>query len=70
MNHNWNDPCRFLQIWLLPDRRGHEPQYGSVRFSKEDRHNKLLLILGGSGEVPEWPNVRQPGQVIRLHQVR
>ena len=23
--------CRFLQIWLMPDARGHTPQYGSEK---------------------------------------
>ncbi|GAB4816782.1 hypothetical protein N2152v2_003828 [Parachlorella kessleri] len=59
--------CRFLQIWLKPDRGGHEPQYGSERYSAEDRHNKLLHILGGTGKIPDWPHMEQ-GKCIKLHQ--
>ncbi len=60
--------CRFLQVWLTPDRRGHEPQYGSERYTREDRHNKLLHLLGGTGRVPDWPNL-EAGKCIKLHQV-
>ena len=59
---------RFLQIWMTPDRRGHKPQYGSSVYSKADRHNKLLQILGGSGAMPSWETA-SPGAGITLHQV-
>ena len=62
--------CRFLQTWFLPDRAGHEPQYGSKSFTKEDRHNVLLRILGGTGAAPEWPTVRNDATAATLHQVR
>lgn len=52
----------------MPDRRGHTPQYGSARYEPEDRHNRLLHLLGGTGAVPDWKNV-QKGQCIKLHQV-
>eukprot|EP00873_Tetraselmis_striata_P036637 jgi/Tetstr1/456901/TSEL_043571.t1 len=60
--------CRFLQVWLTPDKRGHEPQYGSSTYTKHDRHNQLLLLLGGTSAVPEWKNVNLRGERIRLHQ--
>ena len=59
---------RFLQIWMTPDQRGHKPQYGSSEYQKADRHNKLLHLLGGTGQVPDWDNV-QNGAGIVLHQV-
>ena len=59
-----------LQIWLTPDQRGHEPQYGSTTYTAEDRHNRLLHILGGTGAAPAWPGVHRAGECIRLHQVR
>jgi redox-sensitive bicupin YhaK (pirin superfamily) len=61
------ETCRFLQVWLTPDKRGHTPQYGSSTYSKEDRHNKLLHLLGGTGTVPEWKTIQQ-GHGIQLHQ--
>lgn len=59
--------CRFLQIWLTPDQRGHDPQYGSATYEAADRHNRLLHMLGGTGAVPSWPTI-QKGRCINLHQ--
>ncbi|PRW58902.1 pirin domain-containing [Chlorella sorokiniana] len=59
--------CRFLQVWLTPDQRGHKPQYGSARYEKQHRHNKLLHLLGGTGAVPQWKNI-EAGEAIALHQ--
>ncbi|MFQ5924835.1 MAG: pirin family protein [Dehalococcoidia bacterium] len=47
MNDAPDELLRFLQIWILPDKQGATPQYGSKRFSKSDRHNKLLHIVSG-----------------------
>ncbi|PNH09578.1 hypothetical protein TSOC_003814 [Tetrabaena socialis] len=62
-----SDTCRFLQLWITPDRRGHAPQYGSSIYSKADRHNRLLHILGGTGQAPAWPQSHSPNS-IHLHQ--
>jgi redox-sensitive bicupin YhaK (pirin superfamily) len=39
------DTLRSLQIWILPDKKGHTPSYGDYRFNWEDRHNKLLHMV-------------------------
>lgn len=57
-------------MWLTPDRSGHAPQYGSSRYERADRHNRLLHILGGTQEPPAWQDVHQGKDGIRLHQVR
>ena len=31
------ETCRFLQLWISPDAKGHTPQYGSTIYRKEDR---------------------------------
>lgn len=41
------DPARFLQIWILPDKNGHTPNYGDFRFPWEDREGKWLQIVSG-----------------------
>jgi hypothetical protein len=51
------ETCRFVQTWITPDRRGHTPQYGSSTYTKQERHNTLLRILGGTGAAPAWPGL-------------
>lgn len=44
--HNFGDvESRFLQIWLLTDKKGHKPNYGDYRFNWEDRKNQWLQIV-------------------------
>lgn len=59
--------CRFLQVWLTPDRRGHTPQYGSSTYTQDDRHNRLLHILSGVGAEPDWGESVNRKGCIRLH---
>lgn len=56
MNDHPTDTVRLLQVWLLPEAKGLTPQYGSRTFSKAQRHNKLLQLLGGTGAAapPGW----------------
>lgn len=61
------ETCRFIQTWLTPDRRGHQPQYGSSTYEKADRHNRLLRILGGTGPAPKWEGLVTRDDVA-LHQ--
>ena len=49
MNDSPDKLLRFLQIWILPDKKGVTPQYGSKRFSKSERLNKLLHVVSGIG---------------------
>lgn len=48
--HNLGDEVlRFLQIWLLPDKMMHRPNYGDHHFAWEDRHNQWLQIVSPKG---------------------
>ncbi|MCL1876321.1 MAG: pirin family protein [Synergistaceae bacterium] len=48
--HNFGkDMLRFLQIWILPDKKGVTPNYGDYRFDFADRENKWLPIATGLG---------------------
>ncbi|WP_099466805.1 pirin family protein [Konateibacter massiliensis] len=45
--------ARFLQIWIMPDKAGHTPNYGDYKFAWEDRESRWLQIVAGSkGEAP------------------
>lgn len=39
---------RFLQIWVMPDKEDHKPNYGDYRFHWEDRQNKWLHMVSGT----------------------
>lgn len=43
--HNFgDDTLRFLQIWILPDKKGYKPNYGDYRFELEERDNRWLSL--------------------------
>lgn len=43
--HNWGDrTLRFLQIWIIPDRKNYTPNYGDYRFEYADRQDTWLPI--------------------------
>ena len=47
--HNRGDKTlRFLQIWIFPDEKGHEPAYGDHRFDWEARRNRWLADRVGA----------------------
>ncbi len=48
-NASQTDPVHLLQIWILPDRRGHQPGYEQKAFPKEQKLGKLRLIASPDG---------------------
>jgi redox-sensitive bicupin YhaK (pirin superfamily) len=52
------DPLRFLQIWILPDQKGYEPNYGDYRFNIEDRRDKWLALASGQANTASSAPVR------------
>lgn len=47
------ETSRFLQIWILPEKKGLEPNYGDFEFPWEERVGKWLhLVSHVSGEAP------------------
>lgn len=52
--HNIGDEdLRFLQIWILPDKKGYAPNYGDYKFPWEGRKNQWLHMV--SGQLAEAP---------------
>lgn len=53
-NKDPEHPVKFLQIWVIPDRRGVAPRYDQQALDPADRHNRFQRIVspeGGGGSV-------------------
>lgn len=44
-NHLQNGESNFLQLWILPDKKGHMPRYNQKSFNPEERKNKFQFIV-------------------------
>ena len=42
-------PVHFLQIWIVPDRRGHAPSYEQIHVPLEERRDRLRLVASPDG---------------------
>lgn len=40
--------ARLLQIWVIPDKKGYEPNYGEFKFNWEERINNWLPMVSGN----------------------
>jgi redox-sensitive bicupin YhaK (pirin superfamily) len=47
-NKNKDKRVKFLQIWVIPDRRNVKPRYDQITLNIADRHNKFQQILSPS----------------------
>ncbi|WP_242344862.1 pirin family protein [Anaeromyxobacter terrae] len=48
-NGSDSEPVRFLQIWILPERRGLLPGYEQKKFAEEERRGRLRLVASQDG---------------------
>ena len=48
-NHSRTDPLRFLQIWVIPERRGLAPGYEQVHFDPAERRGRLRVVASPDG---------------------
>lgn len=78
-NHAQGQTTHFLQIWLLPSRKGLEPGYEQKRFSDAAKTNALCLVAspdGAQGSVHLNADARiyasllrpAPGAMVQLQQ--
>jgi len=49
-NASAEEPVHFLQVWILPQRRGIAPGYEQKTFPEEERRGRLRLIASPEGE--------------------
>jgi len=45
-----DEPLHFLQIWILPERRGLPPSYEQRAFPEEERRGRFRLVVSPTGE--------------------
>lgn len=57
LNASPTEPMRFIQIWILPDTAGLTPAVEQRVFTKQDRTNRLLRVMGPEG-----------GEAVKVHQ--
>ncbi|NEO85956.1 MAG: pirin family protein [Spirulina sp. SIO3F2] len=43
-NHSRSEGVHFLQIWIIPERRGLPPSYEQIHFDRATDHNQLRLV--------------------------
>ncbi|MBD1932812.1 MULTISPECIES: pirin family protein [Cyanophyceae] len=48
-NHSQTEGVHFLQIWILPNKKGVKPTYEQKTYSDEEKRANLRLILSGDG---------------------
>lgn len=49
MNPSKQQPVHLLQIWILPDRRGHAPSYEQKMFAESERRGRLRVVASPDG---------------------
>ncbi len=49
-NKNEDEAVKFLQIWVIPNKKGVTPRYDQITLNLEDRHNKLQQILSPNAD--------------------
>jgi len=68
-------PVHFLQIWILPERRGLAPGYEQKRFEAPEKQGQLRLVASPDGrdgsitvhqDVDLYASVLRPGESARL----
>ncbi len=60
-NPSREEPVHFLQVWIVPDRKGVMPRYQQRHFGEQEKRGKLCLILSQEGEqgaLAVWQDVR------------
>jgi len=48
-NHSKTEPVHFLQVWIVPDRRGLSPSYGQLQLDRAAATRGLVLLASRDG---------------------
>lgn len=60
-NASDKEGLHFLQIWIVPDRKGVTPRYHQMHFPKEEKRGKFRLVISPDNEpgtLPVYQDVR------------
>ena len=52
-NGSKSEPLRLLQMWVFPNKKGLQPSWEQKKFSKEERSNKLFLVVASDNAMTE-----------------
>jgi redox-sensitive bicupin YhaK (pirin superfamily) len=50
MNHNKDKPVKFLQIWVMPNKKNVTPRYDQITLDPKDRINTLQQVLSPNAD--------------------
>jgi redox-sensitive bicupin YhaK (pirin superfamily) len=74
-NASSTEPVHLLQVWITPDRPGHEPSYEQRAFPIHREHNRLFLVASPDGadgsttihqDARVYAGIVEPGASVRL----
>ena len=63
-NHSQTAPMQFLQLWILPARRGLTPRNDQRQYTTEDRHNHLLRVIRPESDPGDEIEVAQDASIF------
>src|SRR3990170_746730 len=66
-NHSQTEPVQFIQMWIMPNRRGLTPSVEQRQHTLADRHNRLLQILRPEGTEGTGVTVHQDVSMYVSH---
>lgn len=73
-NGSKSEPVHFIQIWIIPDRRGVEPSWEEKEFPLEEKLGRLRLVASPDGaegsttihqDARVYASVLRPGDALR-----
>ncbi|MBF3233231.1 pirin family protein, partial [Pseudomonas aeruginosa] len=61
------ETTRIFQIWIIPDRRGDQPRWGSKPFPKAERDGRFVTLASGDEQDSEALHIRADAEVAGRH---
>lgn len=77
-NHSKSDPVHFMQIWILPEKRGLQPGYEQKMYTEEEKRSNLRLVASRDGrngsvtihqDVDLYATLLEPGEKV-VHPIK